>query len=72
MKIEIIAIDTVEDTTRIEYKNRVIQIYSHGEQVCFFVMKEDGNDDKEFFCLIEAIRHINKETKKAEKNKKPR
>lgn len=56
-----------DNTQRIEYKDRVIQIYSHGDDICFFVMKEDGNDDKEFFCLDSAIKYINKVSKGVKK-----
>lgn len=57
-KVEIIIYPFENETQRIEYKGRVIQIYPHGELLCFFVMKEDGNDDKEFFCLEQAIKYI--------------
>ena len=60
---EIIVYPYEDETQRIEYKGRVIQIYPHGDEICFFVMKEDGNDDKEFFCLQLAIKHIDKVTK---------
>lgn len=47
-----------ESTTRIEYKNRVIQIYPHGTQVCHYVLTEDGQSGTEFWCLAEAIKFI--------------
>lgn len=54
-----------DETQRIEYKGRVIQIYPYLEGLlCFFVMKEDGNDDKEFFCLEQAVKYIDQELKK--------
>lgn len=65
--IEITVYENEEGMSRIEYKGQVIQNYGYkdGEDIsmCHFVMKEDGNDDKEFFCLLEAIRHIDKVSK---------
>ena len=45
---------------RVEYKDRVIQMYAFMEEICCFVMTENGNDDKEFFCLYEAMKYIDK------------
>ena len=65
--IEITVYENEEGMSRIEYKGRVIQNcgYEDGEDIgmCHFVMKEDGNDDKEFFCLLEAIRYIDRVSK---------
>lgn len=55
---EIVVYPYDDELQRIEYKGRVIQIYPFGNALCFFAMKEDGNDDKEFFCLEKAIKHI--------------
>ena len=63
-KVEILIYENVDGMSRLDYKGRVIQNYGYqdGEDIsmCHFVMKENGEDDKEFFCLLEAIRHIDK------------
>lgn len=51
---------TDDGLIRVEYKDRVIQMYPHGEEICCFVMTENGSDDKEFFCLCEAMKYIDK------------
>ena len=65
--IEITVYENEEGMSRIEYKGRVLQNYGYKEgediSMCHFVMKEDGNDDKEFFCLLEAIRYIGRVSK---------
>ena len=65
--IEITVYENEGGMSRIEYKGRVIQNYGYedGEDIsmCHFVMKEDGNDDKEFFYLLEAIRYIDRVSK---------
>ena len=60
---EFIVHSVVDGTIRVEYKDRVIQMYPHGDEICCFVMTENGNDDKEFFCLYEAMKYIDKATK---------
>lgn len=46
-KGEFIVHSVVDDgMIRVEYKDRVIQMYPHGEEICCFVMTENGNDDK--------------------------
>ena len=66
-EVKLIVYENVDETSRLEYKGRVIQTYGYddGETngLCHFVMKEDGNDDKEFFCLLKAIKYIDKVTK---------
>ena len=66
-KVELLVYENEDGVSRIEYKGRVIQNYGYegGEDIsmCHFVMKEDGNDDKEFFCLLEAIMYIDKVSK---------
>ena len=66
-EVKLIVYANVDETSRIEYKGRVIQTYGYGDGetngLCHFVMKEDGNDDKEFFCLLKAIEYIDKVTK---------
>ena len=63
-KGEFIVHSVVDDgMIRVEYKDRVIQMYPHREEICCFVMTENGNDDKEFFCLYEAMKYIDKVTK---------
>ena len=66
-EVKLIVYANVDETSRLEYKDRVIQTYGYddGETngLCHFVMKEDGNDDKEFFCLLEAIKYIDNVTK---------
>ena len=66
-EVKLIVYENVDEVSRIEYKGRVIQtyVYDDGEQscLCHFVMKEDGNDDEEFFCLLKAIKYIDKVTK---------
>ena len=66
-KFELLVYENEDGVSRVEYKGRVIQNYGYkaGEDIsmCHFVMKEDGNDDKEFFCLLEAIRYIDKVSK---------
>lgn len=66
-KVELLVYENEEGISRIEYKGRVIQNYGYedGEDIsmCHFVMKEDGNDDKEFFCLLEAIRYVDRVSK---------
>lgn len=64
-KMELLVYENIDDVCRVEYKGRVIQTYGYNElgeaRLCHFVMKEDGNDDKEFFCLLEAIKYIDEE-----------
>ena len=66
-KVELLVYENEDGVSRVEYRGRVIQNYGYeeGEYIgmCHFVMKEDGNDDKEFFCLLEAIRHIDRVSK---------
>ena len=45
---------------RVEYKNRVIQMYSFMEEICCFVMDENGKEDRKFFCLYEAMNYMDK------------
>lgn len=66
-EVKLIVYENVDETARLEYKGRVIQTYGYNDGetkgLCHFVMKEDGNDDKEFFCLLKAIKYIDKVTK---------
>ena len=66
-KVELLVYENEDGVSRVEYKGRVIQNYGYkvGEDInmCHFVMKEDDNDDKEFFCLLEAIRYIDRVSK---------
>lgn len=67
-KVEMLVYENEDGMSRIDYKGRVIQNYGYDDDagdisMCHFVMKEDGNEDKEFFCLLEAIRYIDKVTK---------
>lgn len=62
-KVELIVYENETDMSRLEYKGRVIQTYTYGETLVHFVMKENGLDDAEFLCLLEAIRYIDKVTK---------
>lgn len=66
-KVELLVYENEDGVSRLDYKGRVIQNYGYdtGDDInmCHFVLKEDGNEDKEFFCLLEAIRYIDKVTK---------
>ena len=66
-EVKLIVYENVDETSILEYKGRVIQTYGYddGETngLCHFVMKEDGNQDKEFFCLLKTIEYIDKVTK---------
>lgn len=66
-KVELIVYLNQDETSRIEYKGRVIQTYGYHKRdeigMCHFVLKPDGNEDKEFFCLLEAIKYIDEVTK---------
>ena len=66
-KVELLVYENEDGVSRVEYRGRVIQNYGYkgGEDIsmCHFVMKEDGNDDKEFFCLLEAIKYIDRVSK---------
>ena len=48
---------------KIEYRGRNIQMCSFMDDICFSVADENGNDDKEFFCLYEAMKYIDKVVK---------
>ena len=66
-KVEVLIYKNEDGVSRIEYKGRVIQNYGYqdGEDIsmCHFVLQEDGNDDREFLCLLEAIEYIDKVSK---------
>lgn len=66
-KVEILVYENEDGISRLEYKGRVIQNYGWGDgvqdNICHFVLKENGEEDREFFCLLEAIRYIDKVTK---------
>ena len=63
-KVEVVVYENIDEMCRIEYKGRIIQTYGYNEGdqtgLVHFVLNEDGNDDCEFFCLLEAIRYIDK------------
>ena len=68
MKAKILVYPTVDETTRIEYKNHVIQIYGYlsgGEVKMSHVIIDcnTGEDLVEKSCLLEAIKYIDKVTK---------
>ena len=54
---------TDDGLIRVEYKGRVIQMYSCMDEIYCLVMTENGNGDKGFYCLYEAMKYIDKETK---------
>lgn len=66
-KVELFVYENEDGISRLDYKGRVIQNYGYavGDDIrmCHFVLKEDGEEDREFFCLLEAIRYIDKVTK---------
>lgn len=66
-KVELLVYENEDGISRLDYKGRVIQNYGYdiGDDInmCHFVLKEDGEEDREFFCLLEAIRYIDKVTK---------
>lgn len=66
-KVELLVYENEDGISRLDYKGRVIQNYGYdtvdGINMCHFVLKEDGEEDREFFCLLEAIRYIDKVTK---------
>ena len=66
-KVELLVYENEDGVSRVEYKGRVIQNYGYkagGDiNMCHFVQKEDGNEDKEFFCLLECIRYVDKISK---------
>lgn len=66
-KVELIIYENEDGMSRIDYKGRVIQNYGYegGDEInmCHFVLKPDGNEDKELFCLLEAIKYIDEVTK---------
>lgn len=64
--VEVTVYINQDDMCRIEYKGRVIQSYGYGcepIQMYHFVLKEDGNDDREFDCMLEAIKYIDEVSK---------
>lgn len=66
-KVELLVYENEDGISRLDYKGRVIQNYGYdtGSEIrmCHFVLREDGEEDREFFCLLKAIRHIDKVTK---------
>lgn len=66
-KVAMLIYENEDGISRIEYKGRVIQNYGYQDDedinMCHFVLHENGEEDKEFFCLLEAIRYIDKVTK---------
>ena len=66
-KVEILIYKNQDGMSMVEYKGRAIQNYGYQDDedihMCHFVLHENGEEDKEFFCLLEAIQHIDKVTK---------
>lgn len=69
-KIEVIVYETVDGVSRIEYKNFIIQTYGYEVDkdqdlgLCHFVVDVNGEDVCELFCLLDAIKLIDKLVKK--------
>lgn len=68
-KVEMIVYETVDGTSRVEYKGNVIQVYGYNDgqpdlNITHCIIAEDGSGEVgEFDCFLKAIKHIDKITK---------
>ena len=53
----------IDDIIIVEYRGRIIQMYSFMDEIRCSVMDENGKDDKSFYCLYEAMEYIDEITK---------
>ena len=63
--VEIIVYETVDGVSRIQYKDYIIQTYGFDNgkpdlDLCHFIIDPDGHEVGEDFCLLKAIKRIDK------------